>query len=79
MPKKITPLYRPVVFNTIFNDPKNIDLLEELIAILFQRDLKDIKGKAKLLTNNNNPDFATKVDITADVEGELFNIKIVQD
>ncbi len=80
MSKKIIPLWHDEIFNTIFNNEDNIDLLEELIAILFQRDINEIRGKAKLLSRNlyrvKRGDAKKEVDILVDVDGEKFNIEI---
>ena len=77
---KIIPLWRDDVFNEIFNNEDNMDLIEHLIALLFNLDIRDIQGKAKLLARNLNKkkieDAKKQVDILVDINGEKYNIEI---
>ena len=59
-PGEIIPIIYDYVFTSIFNNPKNIDILEVFIADILNIPLEKIKGKVELqpreleIQNKNN-------------------------
>ena len=78
--KKIIPMTYDVMFTEIFNNEKNISLLEEFIAFYMDIPLKEVKGNLKLLKRNlnkNNLKSSKKeVDLLLELNGKKYNIEL---
>ena len=78
--KKIIPMTYDVMFTEIFNNEKNISLLEEFIAFYIDIPLKEVKGNLKLLKRNlnkNNLKSSKKeVDLLLELNGKKYNIEL---
>ena len=76
--KKIIPMTYDVMLK-VFNNEKNISLLEEFIAFYMDIPLKEVKGNLKLLKRNlgkNNLKSSKKeVDLLLELNGKKYNIE----
>ena len=81
--KEIIPLTFDYVFTNIFNNPKNIDIVESFLAAYFNEKLENIKGKVKInnrdLIRNSKKDSRKQVDLVLDLKGEKINIELNND
>ena len=79
-PGDIISIKYDFMFCEIFNNEENIFILEEFIADYFNYDIKDVKGKIKILSrklkriSKNEP--SKEVDLLLDYKGELRNVEI---
>ena len=79
-PGEIIPINFDYVFNNIFNNKDNIDILENFLAIYFDRPIEDIRGHIKLnireLSNENKKEMDNQVDINLELDGKIINIEL---
>ena len=86
--KKFYPLRYDAVFASIFNNPDNLELTKELIALLFNIDKSKLKNlkvmmrDEKLIINEVGESKKLKIkrpcqrDVVVDVDGEKYNVEI---
>ena len=76
---KIDPLWRDFLIVRMLNDPQNIDIVEEIIALLLNEPLANVRGKVKVL--NRKPeirrvdDSQKETDFVCDYDGIKINIE----
>ena len=79
-PGEIIPLSFDVQFNRILNNEENIIILENFLAIYFERPVENFKGKVKLVSRNipteNKKEHDKQVDLVVDIDGEKTNIEL---
>ena len=79
-PGEIIPLSFDVQFNRILNNEENIIILENFLAIYFERPVEDFKGKVKLVSRDipteNKNEHDKQVDLIVDIDGEKTNIEL---
>lgn len=79
-PGEIIPIIYDYVFTSIFNNPKNIDILEVFIADILNIPLEKIKGKVELqpreleIQNKNNKN--AQIDLLVNIKGAKINIEL---
>ena len=76
----IIPLNFDFAFTSIFNNEKNIDILENFLSVYLNVPLEKLKGKVKLnsreLPLENKKAKRKQVDLIVDLEGEKINIEL---
>ena len=79
-PGEIIPMTFDYVFTNILNNENNIDILENFLAIYFERDVKDIKGhitlKNRQIPTDNKKERDKQVDIVLDLDDKKINIEL---
>ena len=76
----IIPLNFDYVFTSIFNNEKNINILENFLSVYLEVPIEKVKGKVKLqareLPIENKKVKRKQVDLVIDLEGEKLSEKI---
>ena len=79
-PGEIIPLNFDFLFTSIFNNPDNMVIIENFLAIYFDIPLSTIRGKVIIksrdLLPNAKIDADKQVDLLLDYEGEKINIEL---
>ena len=79
-PGEIIPLNFDFLFTSIFNNPDNMVIIENFLAIYFDIPLSTIRGKVTIksrdLLPNAKIDADKQVDLLLDYEGEKINIEL---
>ena len=77
---QIIPLTYDYVFTGIFNNEENIIILENFLALYFNKDLKDIKGKVKIksrdLSIDSKKEKNKQIDLIVDLDGKKINVEL---
>ena len=77
---EIIPLNFDFVFEAIFTKKENIDILENFLACYFDMDLKEIKGKLKILPRELELESKKaknkQIDLLLELEEETINIEL---
>ena len=77
---EIIPLNIDFMFTTIFNNEKNIYVLEHFLSDYLEIPLDSIKGNLKILKRklllNNKKQASNEVDLVLSYNGKLINIKL---
>ena len=77
---EIIPLTYDFVFNEIFANEKNINILENFISYLLELDIDDVRGSLKILPRdlelNNKSERNKQIDLLLDYHGDLINIEL---
>jgi predicted transposase/invertase (TIGR01784 family) len=79
-PGEIIPIESDIMFTEVFNDKKNLCILEEIIAIYFNYPLEEVRGNLKLETRNLDKgtlkESSKEVDLLLKYKGEDINIEM---
>ena len=77
---EIIPLNFDYVFTSIFNNEKNINILENFISTYFDVPINEIRGKIKLQSRNleleNKQAKNKQIYLLIDIKGEKINIEL---
>ncbi len=77
---KIIPLTYDYVFTAIFNNPENIDIVENFLSCYLEIPLEKIKGKVKLCSRDlqleGKQEANKQVDLILELEDEKINIEL---
>ena len=77
---EIIPMTYDLMFTEIFNNEKNIVLLEEFISFYMNIPIKEVTGNLKLLKRNLNKknlkSSKKEVDLLLDLNGKKYNIEL---
>ena len=77
---EIIPITFDYVFTGIFNNEKNIDIVESFLAVYFDKPLKEIKGHVKIKSRNldieSKKEKNKQVDLILEVDGNKINIEL---
>ena len=77
---EIIPMTYDLMFTEIFNNEKNIVLLEEFISFYMNIPIKEVTGNLKLLKRNLNKknlkSSKKEVDLLLDLKGKKYNIEL---
>lgn len=77
---KIIPLKYDFMFTEIFNDEKNIDIIESFLSAYFDIDIEKIKGRVKLKNRNLNVksknEKSKQVYLILDLDDKIINIEL---
>ena len=78
--KKIIPISFDPVFTGIFNDEKNIDIVENFLSVYLNIPLGKIKGhisiKSRKIESKPKKERKKEVDLVLDIEGKKLNIEM---
>ena len=79
-PGEIIPLNFDFLFTSIFNNPDNMIIIENFLAIYFDLPVSTIRGKVSIKSRDLLPsakiDADKQVDLLLDYEGEKINIEL---
>lgn len=79
-PGEIIPLNFDFLFTSIFNNPDNMVIIENFLAIYFDLPVSTIRGKVIIKSRDLLPDAKIdadkQVDLLLDYEGEKINIEL---
>ena len=77
---EIIPLNFDFVFEAIFTKKDNIDILESFLSCYFDVDIKDIRGKVKILPREleleSKKDKNKQIDLLLELDNETINIEL---
>ena len=77
---EIIPMIYDLMFTEIFNNEKNIVLLEEFISFYMNIPIEEVTGNLKLLKRNLNKknlkSSKKEVDLLLDLKGKKYNIEL---
>ena len=79
-PGEIIPLNFDFVFTEIFNNPKNIDIIENFLSVYLEVPLSEMKNHVKIqsrdLELNHKKEAKKHVDLLLDLNGRKINIEM---
>ena len=79
-PGQIIPLNFDYVFTGIFNDIKNIDILESFLDCWFDKEDFYFKDKVKILKRslgiNNKKEKAKQIDLLVELDNQIINVEM---
>ena len=77
---QIIPLTYDFVFNEIFANEKNINILENFISNILNLNIEEVRGslhiKPRDLEINNNSERNKQIDLLLEYRGDLINIEL---
>lgn len=77
---EIIPLNFDYVFTSIFNNEKNISILENFLSVYLEIPVEELKGKVKLksryLELESKNSKSKQIDLLLDLDGEKINIEL---
>ena len=78
--KKIIPLTFDPIFTGIFNDEKNIDIIENFLSIYFNMPIEDIKGnvsiKSRDIISKGKNTMNSQVDLLLKLNDKIINVEL---
>ncbi len=76
----IVPITFDYVFESIFNNPENIIILENFLSCYLEVPLNKIRGHVEILSRNliieHKKEANKQIDLLVDIEGEKINIEL---
>lgn len=77
---EIIPLNFDYVFTRIFNNKKNIEIVESLVACFIRIPLKEVHGnleiKSRVLPIDNKHEQDSRIDLLLNYKGQVINIEL---
>jgi predicted transposase/invertase (TIGR01784 family) len=79
-PGEIIPISFDYVFTGIFNDPDNIDIIENFLSVYFDIDINKIRGNVKIISRelplDTKKESNKQVDLILDIDNKKINIEL---
>lgn len=77
---EIIPISFDYIFTNIFNNPKNVIILENFLSCYLDIEISKIKGKVTILSRDlilaHKKEASKQIDLLVDIEGEKINIEL---